>query len=336
MATLGAGCGDDDVIIPPGVDTTGTGGSGGLPTTTTATGVGGDQSTGGAGGIDIPRMDDTGNEACPGDAYSLSPSTSLRLAGTTIDAANDYEVFGETQQTRGGDRVYSLEFTSPGSLRVVLRNTTDSNDPKLYILSEDRSPPNDTVTFGADTLSLNVACPSRVAPGEGGGGNEPAPPADVLGSDAQLLGTLNAQPAGQGESLVAAIGESIQLPVFAIDIPGTIQLVVDGQDGIGFDYELDIDFTASTCGDQIVNEGETCDDGNTVSMDGCSATCLVEPNELFDTCPGQSITNLTLDNPVVIATGSTLGRSNSQSPTCAAGDGGRDLVYAVSIATDGV
>ncbi|MEM9692489.1 MAG: DUF4215 domain-containing protein [Myxococcota bacterium] len=302
---------------------------------TTSTGIGGTPSTGGEGGTDIPRIEDTGSEACPGEAYSLTlPSTRLRLAGTTIDADNDYEVFGEDLQTRGGDRVYALNFDSSGSLRIVLRNTSATNDPKLYILSEDRSPPNDSVTFGLDTLSLNVACPSRGG-GDGGGGNQPAPPADILGSATQLLGTLNAQPAGEGESLVAAVGESIQLPVFAIDVPGTIQLVVDGLDGPGFDYELDIDFTPSQCGDEIVNEGETCDDGNTVAMDGCSANCLVEPNELFDRCPGQSISNLTLDNPVVIATGSTLGRSDASAPSCA-GEGGRDRVYAVSIGESGV
>ena len=35
------------------------------------------------------------------------------------------------------------------------------------------------------------------------------------------------------------------------------------------------------CGDRILGTGETCDDGNTVSGDGCSATCQSEPR-----CPG--------------------------------------------------
>jgi len=34
--------------------------------------------------------------------------------------------------------------------------------------------------------------------------------------------------------------------------------------------------TLSTCGDGTVNGGETCDDGNTVGLDGCSATCAIE------------------------------------------------------------
>jgi cysteine-rich repeat protein len=33
---------------------------------------------------------------------------------------------------------------------------------------------------------------------------------------------------------------------------------------------------AATCGDGIVDTGEQCDDSNTVSGDGCSATCQLE------------------------------------------------------------
>jgi uncharacterized protein (TIGR03382 family) len=32
----------------------------------------------------------------------------------------------------------------------------------------------------------------------------------------------------------------------------------------------------AACGNGIVESGETCDDGNTVSNDGCSATCTTE------------------------------------------------------------
>jgi cysteine-rich repeat protein len=37
---------------------------------------------------------------------------------------------------------------------------------------------------------------------------------------------------------------------------------------------------AGVCGDGFVDPGEVCDDGNTTSGDGCSATCLVEHAEL--------------------------------------------------------
>ena len=34
------------------------------------------------------------------------------------------------------------------------------------------------------------------------------------------------------------------------------------------------------CGDGVVDSGETCDDGNTASCDGCSASCQLEPGPL--------------------------------------------------------
>ncbi|MDP9001079.1 MAG: DUF4215 domain-containing protein [Myxococcota bacterium] len=41
------------------------------------------------------------------------------------------------------------------------------------------------------------------------------------------------------------------------------------------------------CGDGLIESGETCDDGNNVSGDGCSATCQIEPGYKCPT-PGQS------------------------------------------------
>ena len=45
-------------------------------------------------------------------------------------------------------------------------------------------------------------------------------------------------------------------------------------------YVLALDSTTSVCepvcGDQVVTGAETCDDGNTVDGDGCSAACQVE------------------------------------------------------------
>ncbi len=38
---------------------------------------------------------------------------------------------------------------------------------------------------------------------------------------------------------------------------------------------------APFCGDEIVNGDEECDDGNTVSEDGCSSTCIIEEEEPF-------------------------------------------------------
>ena len=46
----------------------------------------------------------------------------------------------------------------------------------------------------------------------------------------------------------------------------------------------------SICGNKIIETGETCDDGNTKSNDGCSKTCVKDK----DTTPPENITNLVL------------------------------------------
>jgi cysteine-rich repeat protein len=38
-----------------------------------------------------------------------------------------------------------------------------------------------------------------------------------------------------------------------------------------------VDQPTACCGDGVVEPGEQCDDGNTVSGDGCSSTCQLEP-----------------------------------------------------------
>ncbi len=48
---------------------------------------------------------------------------------------------------------------------------------------------------------------------------------------------------------------------------------VIGDPGPGGD---DDDVPGPDCGDNVINSGETCDDGNNVSGDGCSAACSVE------------------------------------------------------------
>ena len=53
------------------------------------------------------------------------------------------------------------------------------------------------------------------------------------------------------------------------------QMCAGGSYVIGFDSEANIICT-ETCGNGVLNPGETCDDGNTESGDGCPATCRSE------------------------------------------------------------
>jgi cysteine-rich repeat protein len=55
--------------------------------------------------------------------------------------------------------------------------------------------------------------------------------------------------------------------------------VGDGSIGGGGGGDDDV---AVTCGNNAVDDGETCDDGNTSGGDGCSATCQSEPKPRLD------------------------------------------------------
>ncbi|WP_437477955.1 DUF4215 domain-containing protein [Sorangium sp. So ce1014] len=50
-------------------------------------------------------------------------------------------------------------------------------------------------------------------------------------------------------------------------------------------YTLELDFSPATCGDRTISAPEQCDDGNTVSGDGCSAACTVEVDDVCEDAP---------------------------------------------------
>lgn len=80
-----------------------------------------------------------------------------------------------------------------------------------------------------------------------------------------LLGGFLAFPAAAGQGITSRAG------------PPAGQICPDGRNVIGFDAGGNI-ICSGDCGNSVVNAGEACDDGNTVSGDGCSAAC--QPDEV--------------------------------------------------------
>lgn len=73
---------------------------------------------------------------------------------------------------------------------------------------------------------------------------------------------------------------------------GTYELVVNeyGNNGtIANLYVVLGSIQANICGNGIAETGETCDDGNTVSGDGCSSMCALEGNNVTETEPNDTI-----------------------------------------------
>jgi cysteine-rich repeat protein len=57
-------------------------------------------------------------------------------------------------------------------------------------------------------------------------------------------------------------------------------------------YLLNESCTMSVCGDSLITSGEACDDGNTISGDGCSSYCQIESNFLCNGTPSVCTINL--------------------------------------------
>lgn len=78
----------------------------------------------------------------------------------------------------------------------------------------------------------------------------------------------------------------------AVTAGEVVWVVVDTKTDADFGrFTLDLTVSESTCGDGVFVPGtEQCDDGNTASGDGCSATCQLETLPGVDTCPGATLT----------------------------------------------
>lgn len=94
----------------------------------------------------------------------------------------------------------------------------------------------------------------------------------------------------------------------------------------------------TVCGDLSVDTGEMCDDGNMTPGDRCSPSCTVEQPGI---CPGTAITlkkgeTLTITDSTTDAEDDFIG-SRPDVGNCG-GDNypGKDMIYAVTVAADGM
>ena len=92
------------------------------------------------------------------------------------------------------------------------------------------------------------------------------------------------------------------------------------------------------CGNRKVDPGEECDDGNTASGDGCSASCKLESGGPGDVCSDALEVALTHEDGSTLYTASVSGNTtplfNHYSATCGGGSGA-DVVYKITSPTIG-
>ncbi len=154
---------------------------------------------------------------------------------------------------------------------------------------------------------------------------------DGCGTDTTLFNDLACTAAVDGNG-----AETITFPVNA-NTP--VWIVVDGDatEAHGV-FELAVGVTPSVCGNSVVEGGETCDDGNSKSGDGCDASCKLEPATSHDTCANAEAITLTANAggtySATIASGTTNLAHNQTFTGCTSS--GPDAIYTVTSPIDGV
>lgn len=295
-----AACSDDDPVIQnvPTTATTTDGGGGTTPTTTVGGGGAGGvvQGGGGSGGGGAPPMECMGPDTGAEDCDGELLELTL---GTDITLCGDISASADNHQ----------DFYCPGASasgdRVYDVQVLEAGTLKIQVRADLGSTLNPTMFIRAPGLCGD---PSQSASGGCW---------DFFDTD--------------HEEFAFHWDPATFLPAFHLFIDGGLD--ADGMSTSGA-YALDISLTAPACGDGVLNPDEDCDDGNTVSGDGCTSTCLVETTSLFDECPGEPA--VLVGNPASLTlSANTVGNSDDYAPTPGGScgniaPGGRDRVYRVT------
>jgi len=127
----------------------------------------------------------------------------------------------------------------------------------------------------------------------------------------------------------------------AIEGGATYTLVVKG--GVGANegaFSLDVNLRPSVCGNNVIEGGETCDDGANDPGDGCDATCQIEPTPATRTTCANAEALALVEAPAGVFTATASGGnwhmsdSATFSAPCAAT--GRESYFTVTPPIDGV
>jgi cysteine-rich repeat protein len=134
----------------------------------------------------------------------------------------------------------------------------------------------------------------------------------------------------------AGASTTLAFPVFAGQ---PAYLFVDGYGGAKGDFVLDVDVLTAVCGNGKAEYPELCDDGNTVSGDGCSATCTMEDGATASACPGMGYRlKATAATPGTVSfAGDTTSLTNAGGSAvgCTPSGSGPNAVYAITPSVSG-
>lgn len=193
-------------------------------------------------------------------AYELRASMELARCGNTILelASSEQCDDGNTASGDGCSESCRLEAegtaTAPGA--VFTGDISPAGDNDLYLV---------TVTQG-QFLRAEISNGAGACPGD--------TVLELIGTDGNtILGTDDNDGIGNC-SLINPLTDTFAANMTAGSYFLRVRAVSSGTAITG--YSLDIDITSNLCGNNAVEMGETCDDGDATSNDGCSSTCQLE------------------------------------------------------------
>jgi cysteine-rich repeat protein len=86
---------------------------------------------------------------------------------------------------------------------------------------------------------------------------------------------------------------------------GSVYIVVETVSATPGSKAIDLDFVINPCGDGVLDAGQTCDDGNNASGDGCAATCTIETGYLCTGAPSvcTPLPDASCADPILVSNG---------------------------------
>ncbi|NUP06504.1 MAG: DUF4215 domain-containing protein [Polyangiaceae bacterium] len=101
-------------------------------------------------------------------------------------------------------------------------------------------------------------------------------------------------------------------------------------------FAANVTVTPAECGNDEVDGGEECDDGNAVVGDGCAPDCTLETSATSnDVCPGAPLTFVGSPPSAVVTASTAALAANYQGSGCATTTTAKEAVYAVAPPIDG-
>ena len=233
-----------------------------------------------------------------GGAFKLDLSLTPAVCGNGIIEGAEQCDDGGTENDDGCSSTCQVETHGPKTCAAAEAVTlTPTGAPGTYSATLARG----TTGYNAAhnfTTTTNHVCQ---APGREAYFAVTAPAAGILRAKVQstaldaVLGfrkpcATSGTPLACGNAAPKGSLEELSMPIAANE---TLWVIVDTASATDFGrFTLDLEITPSGCGDGffVPSPDEQCDDGNTVSGDGCSATCKLETIAGADTCPGVLMT----------------------------------------------